>query len=90
MLKKMLEQTELARLVLLEYLKDPEVQGAKYGRSLTIFVQMLAVQRPDGVNWEAVYDQPALFEDALLRAIATVQAEYNLTRSFLGGSAMRL
>jgi len=86
MLKKSLNQADLARHVLERYAKDPEVLGGNAVRSLTVVIEMLAVPR-NGVNWRGIYAKPLLFEAAAQQAIAAVQGEYDLERSFPGGSA---
>jgi hypothetical protein len=89
MLKKTLNQADLARHVLERFAKDPEVQGGRATDTLVVMIEMLAEPR-NGANWQCAYGKPITFDEAARRAIAEVQAEYDLERPFPGGTAARL
>lgn len=89
MLKKSATLEELVQRIAVLYLKDPDVQGGTCRSDLPIAVQLLPAPRQGGPNWQAVFGRPARYAEAMDRAIAAVQAEYDLVRRFPGGSAIR-
>lgn len=89
MLKKTTTADDLIQRIAVLYLKDLDVQGGTYNSDVPVAVQLLPAPRPGAPNWQAVFGRPARYAEAMSRAIAAVQGEFDLVRPFPGGSAMR-